>query len=75
MGRTCDVQTAVIWKLIDTESADSGTTNFASLEPFLEVTQETLEEEKLVQMVKEQWSNFTTPLHDHSANAVHIPKG
>lgn len=64
------MQTSVTWKLTDTESADSGTTNFASQEP-----QETLKEEKPVQTVKEQWSNPTTPLHDHNAKAVHIPKG
>lgn len=69
------MQTTVTWKLTDTESADSGTTNFASLELLQQVTEEKLKEEKSVQMVKEQWSNFTTPLHDHDAKAVHIPKG
>lgn len=69
------MQTAVTWKLTDTESADSGTTNFASLEPLQHVTEEKLREEKPVQMVQEQWSNFMTPLHDHNAKAVHIPKG
>lgn len=66
---------AVTWKLTDTEFADSGTTNFASLELFQQVTQKTLKEEKFVQMVKEQRSNFRTPLHDHNTKAAHIPKG
>lgn len=59
----------------NSQTTDSETTNSASLESFQQVTQDTLEEEILVQMVKEQCSNFTTPLHDHNPKAVHIPKG